>query len=1287
MSRFRSLLPPLPSLFASVAAFGLLATFVVQTTRAQSGPPLPFPIVFVSRQIPNDGTTYWSVPKDQPGVGGHSRFRPAAPGKLLIREMDGSIRTLIDGAAPSAATLNLIDVNAPDVSYDGNFIVFAGLPAGSHPTGPVAHPGAWRIYLISRDGSFLRQVSPEEDRSGIAMESLRGCDDTDPIWLPDGRIVFTSTRYPSYAQYSGVRTTNLYVVASDQSGLRRITSERNGADRPLVDPVTGKIVYSRWWRNHRFAVDDASTTVVDPNGGFIQKDGLSADRSLQMDGTPAFADYLWRNAWHAASINPDGTNLTMWGGAFRDEEANHVYGGAFSPDGTLFANFFPMYNMTEAGGFGGIRKFTRGPNRYTRVAGVTDLTGSYASPSNPTSYGVFSGQYVTEPEVLPDGRLIVSVAANVNQDYGLYTMNADGSGMQPLFDVPGFTELRARALRSRPKPPVLADIHKAPVSRQPPAASGPYDGDGTFVFDALNVYFNAAVDTDIVSAPPIGSAATLRFFIDHQRTSPGSFPNRDWPILLKSLPVSAGGAVRDDVAPANVPLFEQVRSADGKVPLTGGPYRDGAAHVAGMNFAPARSVARCVGCHTGHTMIPVPSSLDAAKWTNLAPGARIDVSSTRDARYNGGLIDRRVLKGENFRYWTAANGQHQNQWARLTFPVPVKVRTVRLYNPRSGGEANSSIAVQNTTVRLFSDEEATQEIAAKESGALTVTGTDIEFTPVVARAVRVDIGNVTGTFYGERTASLAEIEVIATGDIDAPPPPDPTADTDTDGMPNGWEANFGLNPGDSSDATADPDGDGVQNKDEYLRGSHPRGTHTRYFAEGSANGFFQTTLALLNPGDEAARVVLRFLKSDGVPASHTRVIAAHSRATIVPADIMGTADFSTVVESDREIVADRTMTWAGEARYGSHAEGSIASPGLTWYLAEGATHGAFDLYYLLQNPNDTDAQVRVRYLLPDGAAPIEKTYTVPRASRRTIWVDDETFEVGGSGSTPQKLLGASDVSAVIEVTNNQPIVVERAMYMTRSDEPYSAGHDSAGVQAAATRWFLAEGATGPFFDMFVLLANPSASTAQVRITYLLNGGGTRTRMHDVAANSRMTVNVAQETFDDTPPGTLPLASETLSAVVESINDVPIIVERSMWWPSFSTSASGWVEAHNSPGTTQTGLAWALAGGELDATRGQETFILIANTSPFAGKARVRLMYENGETMDHEVALEPNSRTTVSVRDAFPLAEGRRFGAVITSLLADGAKAPAQLVVERAMYAHANGITWASGTNLLGTKLR
>ena len=67
-------------------------------------------------------------------------------------------------------------------------------------------------------------------------------------------------------------------------------------------------------------------------------------------------------------------------------------------------------------------------------------------------------------------------------------------------------------------------------------------------------------------------------------------------------------------------------------------------------------------------------------------------------------------------------------------------------------------------------------------------------------------------------------------------------------------------------------------------------------------------------------------------------------------------------------------------------------------------------------------------------------------------------------------LASTDVSAVI--TASAPIIVERAMYLNQPGQPFAAGHESAGVTAPATSWFLAEGATGPFFDLFVLIANP-----------------------------------------------------------------------------------------------------------------------------------------------------------------------------------------------------------------------
>ena len=63
------------------------------------------------------------------------------------------------------------------------------------------------------------------------------------------------------------------------------------------------------------------------------------------------------------------------------------------------------------------------------------------------------------------------------------------------------------------------------------------------------------------------------------------------------------------------------------------------------------------------------------------------------------------------------------------------------------------------------------------------------------------------------------------------------------------------------------------------------------------------------------------------------------------------------------------------------------------------------------------------------------------------------------------------------------------MYLTRGGVFFLGGHESAGVTAAATEWFLAEGATGAYFDTYVLIANPSATEASVLVTYLLPAAG------------------------------------------------------------------------------------------------------------------------------------------------------------------------------------------------------
>ena len=276
-------------------------------------------------------------------------------------------------------------------------------------------------------------------------------------------------------------------------------------------------------------------------------------------------------------------------------------------------------------------------------------------------------------------------------------------------------------------------------------------------------------------------------------------------------------------------------------------------------------------------------------------------------------------------------------------------------------------------------------------------------------------------------------------------------------------------------------------------------------------------------------------------------------------------------------------------------------------------------------------------------------------------------------------LANTDVSAVI--TAPLPIIVERAMYITRPGQIFAAGHESAGVTAPATSWFLAEGATGPFFDLFILLANPNPQAAVVRIDYLLLDGTVYSKDYVVPANGRFTVWVDDEQIPANS-GIKPLDNVAVSSTITSINGVSIIVERSMWWPSPALTPQFWTEAHNSPGATVTGLRWALAEGEVGGPKAAETYILIANTSPTAGSARVTLYFEDGSSAQRIFPLLPRSRTNVSVSSEFTSVAGRRFGAVIESL----GPSPAQIVVERAMYTSPGGAIWTAGTNALATRL-
>ena len=121
--------------------------------------------------------------------------------------------------------------------------------------------------------------------------------------------------------------------------------------------------------------------------------------------------------------------------------------------------------------------------------------------------------------------------------------------------------------------------------------------------------------------------------------------------------------------------------------------------------------------------------------------------------------------------------------------------------------------------------------------------------------------------------------------------------------------------------------------------------------------------------------------------------------------------------------------------------------------------------------------------------------------------------------------------------------------------------------------------------------------------------------------------------------------------------------------------------------------WAVADGEQGGSRSTDTYVLVANTSPFPGRVRVTLLGEDGSNHSTERDVPANSRSTfwtggTTVTDDTPfggLVTGKKFGAVVESLPTAGGTAA--IVVERAMYSSANGLVWAAGTAVVATKLK
>ena len=200
--------------------------------------------------------------------------------------------------------------------------------------------------------------------------------------------------------------------------------------------------------------------------------------------------------------------------------------------------------------------------------------------------------------------------------------------------------------------------------------------------------------------------------------------------------------------------------------------------------------------------------------------------------------------------------------------------------------------------------------------------------------------------------------------------------------------------------------------------------------------------------------------------------------------------------------------------------------------------------------------------------------------------------------------------------------------------------------------YLAEGATGAFFDTRYAIANPNPAPATVAIRLALDGGGVE-RRHIWIEPGR------QVTIDSRAQG---LGTASFSGVFES--DVPVVVDRLMTWGDAQGVPYG---SHAEASSAAPATSWFLAEGS--TVLGFELFYLLQNPQTTPATATIRFLLPSGAPVVRTYDLPAQSRTTVNV-NAVPGLAATDVSAEIT--------ATQPIAVERAMYRSAAGQPFALG---------
>jgi hypothetical protein len=548
-----------------------------------------FPVAYVKRPAPAAGA-------EAPDVRELLDFQPG--GDLYLRTR----------ASPSAPERNLTgeitggkgDVRDVEPSFDGAKLIFSMRLAPSPGADP-DDPPTWNIWEYDDTTQTLRRVIP----SDLVAEEGH---DLAPHYLPDGRIVFTSTRQrqsrailldegkPQFAAQdeSGDEPAFvLHVMNADGSGIHQISfNQSHDFDPSLL--ADGRIVFSRWDRapghdeislyamrpdgtdmellygaqSHDTGTDASTIQFLDPR---MMENGHLLVRA-QPFAAPDQGGDLWEIdvADFVENAQPTAPNTGVLSGpAQKPATANVVHTVDGPSPGGRFSSAFPLFD------------------------------GSGRILVSWTQCRLLEGTRIVP---CTDKKLGAVTAVTAAPLYGLWIYDPVKGTQLPVADpVEGVFFTDIVALQPRKLPPLLLD-RVAGVD-----FDAEFETEGVGILDIRSVY---DVDGRDTAAGGIAALADPRTTLAPQRPArflriekPVGLPDRDtldfrrsafgvtsrfgMRELLGYAPIEPDGSVRVKV-PANVPFAITIVDANGR--------RIGPRHENWLQVRPGQEL-KCNGCH------------------------------------------------------------------------------------------------------------------------------------------------------------------------------------------------------------------------------------------------------------------------------------------------------------------------------------------------------------------------------------------------------------------------------------------------------------------------------------------------------------------------------------------------------------------------------------------------------------------------------------------------------------------------------------------------------------------